>query len=135
MSTGRAAGGLAAVRDKIGMEDEEKTRRDVMHNKLLDMGLCPGLSAEAALEIGVGSFEIGILFCLEETTRVRVRREDKVVVPKTGLRSQGPDVASLPGLGASPPADLLSDVATETGRKRGAAANGERRRDGALYTA
>ena len=135
MSTGRAAGGQADVRDKIGMEDEEKTRRDVMHNKLLDMGMCTGLSAEAALEIGVGSIEIGVFFCTEETTRVRVRREDKVVVPKTGLRSQGPDVASLPGLGASPPADLLSDVATETGRKRGAAANGERRRDGALYTA
>ena len=86
-----------------------------MHNKLLDMGMCTGLSAEAALEIGVGSIEIGIFFCTEETTRVRVRREAKVVVPKTGLRSQGPDAASLPGLGASPPADLLSDVATETG--------------------
>jgi hypothetical protein len=116
-------------------QDEEKTRRNVMHNKLLDMGMCPGLSEEAALEIGVSSIAIGVFFCTEERTRVRVRREAKVVVPKTGLRSQGPDVASLPGLGASPPADLLSDVATATGRKRGAAANGERRRDGALYTA
>ena len=123
------------VRDKIGMEDEEKTRRNVMHNTLLDMGMCPWLREEAAFEIGVGSIEIGVLFCTEEKTRVRVRREAKLVVPKTGLRSQGPDVASLPGLGASPPADLLSDVATATGRKRGAAANGERRRDGALYTA
>ena len=52
------AGVLVDVRDKIGMEDEEKTRRDVMHNKLLDMGMCTGLSAEAALEIGVGSIEI-----------------------------------------------------------------------------
>ena len=123
------------VRDKIGMEDEEKTRRNVMHNTLLDMGMCPWLREEAAFEIGVGSIEIGVLFCTEEKTRVRVRREAKLVVPKTGLRSQGPDVASLPGLGASPPADLLSDVATATGRKRGAAAKRERRRDGALYTA
>ena len=43
MSTGRAAGGLVDVRDKIGMEDEEKTRRNVMHNTLLDMGMCPWL--------------------------------------------------------------------------------------------
>ena len=74
MSTGRAAGGQADVRDKIGMEDEEKTRRDVMHNKLLDMGMCPGLSEEAALEIGVGSIEIGIFFCTEEKTRARAPR-------------------------------------------------------------
>ena len=135
MSTGRAAGGLVDVRDKIGMEDEEKTRRNVMHNKLLDMGMCPGLSKEAALDIGVGNIEIGVCFCTDAGERARVRLEAKSVVPKMGLRSQGPDAASLPGLGASPPADLLSDVATATGRKRGAAANGERRRDGALYTA
>ena len=40
------------------MEDEEKTRRNDMYNKLLGMNLCPGLSEEAALEIGVGSIEI-----------------------------------------------------------------------------
>jgi hypothetical protein len=113
------------------MEDEEKTRRNDMYNKLLGMNLCPGLSEEAALEIGVGSIEIGIFFCLEEETRVRVCSEDKVVAPKTGLRSQGPNSASLRGLGASPPADLLSNVATETGCKRGADANGEMRPDGA----
>jgi hypothetical protein len=117
------------------MEDVEKTRRDDMHNALLGMGMCPGLSREAALEIGVGSIEIGVLFCTEGETRVRVRREAKLVVPKTGLRSHGPDAASLPGLGASPPADPSSDVATATGGKRGADANVERRPDGALYTA
>ena len=135
MSTGRAAGGLVDVRDRIGMEDEEKTRRNAMHNTLLDMGMCPWLREEAAFEIGVGTIEIGVRFCLEESTRERVRREAKLVVPKTGLRSQGPDVASLPGLGASPPADPSSDVATATGGKRGADANVERRSDGALYTA
>ena len=35
MSTGRAAGGQADVRDKIGMEDDEKTRREDMYNTLL----------------------------------------------------------------------------------------------------
>jgi hypothetical protein len=69
------------------MEDVEKTRRDVMHNTLLDMGMCPELSKEAALEIGVGSIEIGVRFCTEAVTCARVRREAKLVVPKTGLRS------------------------------------------------
>ena len=106
-----------------------------MHKELLSMNLCPELSEEAALKIGVGSIEIGVFFCLEEETRVRVRSEHKVVIQKTGLRSHGPEAASLPGLGASPPADPSSDVATATGGKRGADANVERRPDGALYTA
>jgi len=58
MSTGRAAGGLVDVRDRIGMEDEEKTRRNAMHNTLLDMGMCPWLREEAAFEIGVGTIQI-----------------------------------------------------------------------------
>jgi hypothetical protein len=128
-------GGLSDVRPKIGMEDVEKTRRDDMHNMLLEMCMCPELSKEAALDIGVGSIDIGVRFCTDGATRARVRREAKSVVPKRGLRSQGPDAASLPGLGASPPADLLSVVATATGGKRGADANVERRTDGALYTA
>ena len=123
------------MRPKIGMEDVEKTRRAEMHNALLGMGMCRVLSREAALEIGVGTLEIGVFFCLEEETRVRVRSEHKVVIQKTGLRSHGPEAASLPGLGASPPADPSSDVATATGGKRGADANVERRPDGALYTA
>ena len=106
-----------------------------MHKELLSMNLCPELSEEAALKIGVGSIEIGVRFCTEAVTCARVRREAKLVVPKTGLRSHGPDAASLPGLGASPPADPSSDVATATGGKRGADANVERRPDGALYTA
>ena len=107
-----------------------------MHNALLGMGMCRVLSREAALVIGVGTLDIGVVFCIEEETRVRVRSEHKpVVIQKTGLRSHGPDAASLPGLGASPPADPSSDVATATGGKRGADANVERRPDGALYTA
>ena len=82
-----------------------------MHKELLSMNLCPELSEEAALKIGVGSIEIGVFFCLEEETRVRVRSEHKVVIQKTGLRSQGAKAASLRGLGASPPADLLGNVA------------------------
>ena len=74
MSTGRAAGGLVDVRDRIGMEDEEKTRRNAMHNTLLDMGMCPWLREEAAFEIGVGSIEIGVRFCTEEKTRARAPR-------------------------------------------------------------
>ena len=120
---------------KSAMEDEEIKRRGDMHKELLSMNLCPELSEEAALKIGVGSIEIGVFFCLEEETRVRVRSEHKVVIQKTGLRSHGPEAASLPGLGASPPADPSSDVATATGGKRGADANVERRPDGALYTA
>jgi hypothetical protein len=96
---------------KSAMEDEEIKRRGDMHKELLSMNLCPELSEEAALKIGVGSIEIGIDFCLEEETRVRVRSEHKVVIQKTGLRSQGAKAASLRGLGASPPADLLGNVA------------------------
>jgi hypothetical protein len=128
-------GGLSDVRPKIGMEDVETTRRNVMHSKLLDMGMCPKRSKEAALDIGVGNIEIGACFCTDAGERARVRLEAKSVVPKMGLRSQGPDAASLPGLGASPPADLLSVATAATGGKRGADANVERRTDGALYTA
>ena len=131
----RTSGGGGTVRPKIGMEDVEKTRRDDIHNALLGMGMCRVLSREAALEIGVGTLEIGVRFCIEGETRARVRLEALPVVSKTGLRSHGPDAASLPGLGASPPADPSSDVATATGGKRGADANVERRPDGALYTA
>ena len=123
------------MRPKIGMEDVEKTRRAEMHNALLRMGMCRVLSKEAALDIGVGTLEIGVCFCTDAGERARVRLEAKPVVSKTGLRSHGPDAASLPGLGASPPADPSSDVATATGGKRGADANAERRPDGALCTA
>ena len=134
-SSTSGGGGLSDVRPKIGMEDVETTRRNVMHSKLLDMGMCPKLSKEAALDIGVGNIEIGVCFCTDAGERARVRLEAKSVVPKMGLRSQGPDAASLPGLGASPPADLLSVATAATGGKRGADANVERRTDGALYTA
>jgi hypothetical protein len=117
------------------MEDVETTRRNDMYSKLLDMGMCPKRSKEAALDIGVGNIEIGACFCTDAGERARVRLEAKSVVPKMGLRSQGPDAASLPGLGASPPADLLSVATAATGGKRGADANVERRTDGALYTA
>ena len=123
------------MRPKIGMEDVEKTRRAEMHNALLRMGMCHVLSREAALVIGVGTLDIGVVFCIEEETRVRVRSEHKVVIWGSGLRSHGPEAASLPGLGASPPADPSSDVATATGGKRGADANAESRPDGALCTA
>ena len=131
----KLAGRMADRQYKSAMEDEEIKRRGDMHKELLSMNLCPELSEEAAIKIGVGSIEIGIDFCFEEETRVRVRSEHKVVIQKTGLRSQGAKAASLRGLGASPPADLLSVAAAATGGKRGADANVERRSDGALYTA
>jgi hypothetical protein len=71
---GRVAGG-GALRPKIGMEDVEKTRRDDIHNALLGMGMCRVLSREAALEIGVGTLEIGVRFCIEGETRRDLHNE------------------------------------------------------------
>ena len=82
------------MRPKIGMEDVEKTRRAEMRNALLRMGMCRVLSKEAALDIGVGTLEIGVCFCTDPGERARVRLEAKSVEPKSGLRSQGPDAAS-----------------------------------------
>ena len=93
------------------MEDEEQQRREEMHAQLLCMGMCQELSDEAALKIGVGSIEIAAMFCIEASTRERVRSEAQKVEHKTGLRSQGAKAASLRGLSASPPADLLGNAA------------------------
>ena len=76
---------------------EERMRREKMHAQLLGMDMCPVLSKEAALEIGVGSLNLAIDFCLNEQTRERVRKEAQKVVQKTGLRSQGAQAASLRG--------------------------------------
>ena len=65
---------------------EERMRREKMHAQLLGMDMCPVLSKEAALEIGVGSLNLAIDFCLNEQTRERVRKEAQKVVQKTGLR-------------------------------------------------
>ena len=53
-----------------------------MYNKLLGMNLCPGLSEEAALEIGVGSIEIlgskacdALQLCQRRAAASRVARE------------------------------------------------------------
>ena len=64
-----AGGGLSDVRPKIGMEDVEKTRRNDMHSMLLEMRMCPKLSKEAALDIGVGNIDIGVCFCTDGATR------------------------------------------------------------------
>ena len=89
--------------------DGERQRREIIHAALLDMGMSQDLSAEAALKIGVGSIPIGVDFCLYPDTRARVRNEAQMVPQKTGLRSQGP--ASLRGLNAPPPANLLANAA------------------------
>ena len=89
--------------------DGERQRREIIHAALLDMGMSQDLSAEAALKIGVGSTGIGVDFCLDPDTRERVRNEAQKVPQKTGLRSQGP--ASLQGLNAPPPANLLANDA------------------------
>lgn len=86
-----------------------------MHEHLLSMGMCPVLSKEAALEIGVGNINLAIDFCDNEQTRERVRKEAQKVVLKTGLRSQGAKAASLRGLSAPAPADLVGNAAM--GRK------------------
>ena len=93
------------------MEDEERQRRDEIHATLLSMDMDPELSDEAALKIGVGSSEIAIMFCIDASTRERVRKEAQKVERKTGLRSQGAKAASLRGIGASPPAVLLGNAA------------------------
>ena len=67
-------------------------------------------SKEAALEIGVGSLNLAIDFCTDEQTRERVRKETQKVVQKTGLRSQGAKAASLRGLSAPAPADLVGNA-------------------------
>ena len=87
-------------------------RKEEMHAQLLDMGICPVLSKQAALEIGVGSLNLAIDFCLNEQTRERVRKEAQKVVQKTGLRSQRAEAASLRGLSAPAPADLVGNAAT-----------------------
>ena len=46
-----------------------------------------------------------------EETRERVRKEAQKVVQKTGLRSQGAEAASLRGLSAPAPADLVGNAA------------------------
>ena len=61
-------------------------RKEEMHAQLLRRGICPVLSEEAALEIGVGSIGLAIDFCFDEETRERVRKETQKVVQKTGLR-------------------------------------------------
>ena len=88
-------------------EMEERMRREEMHAHL---GICPVLSKEAALDIGVGSIGLAIDFCLIEETRERVRKEAQKVVQKTGLRSQGAEAASLRGLSAPAPADLVGNA-------------------------
>ena len=93
--------------------DGERQRREIIHAALLDMGMSQDLSAEAALKIGVGSIPIGVDFCLYPDTRERVRNEAQMVPQKTGLRSQGP--ASLRGLNAPPPANLLANAAIGPG--------------------
>ena len=90
---------------------DERMRREKMHAQLLGMDMCPVLSKEAALEIGVGSLNLAIDFCLNEQTRERVRKEAQKVVQKTGLRSQGAQAASLRGLSAPAPADLVGNAA------------------------
>ena len=59
------------------MEDEEKKRRGDIYKELLSMGMCPELSDEAALKIGVGSIEIAVMFVIDEETCKRVRRKHK----------------------------------------------------------
>ena len=96
---------------------EERMRREEMHAHLLRMGICPVLSKEAALDIGVGSIGLAIDFCLIEETRERVRKEAQKVVQKTGLRSQGAEAASLRGLSAPAPADLGGRQNATMGRR------------------
>ena len=93
------------------MEDVERQRREDIHAQLLAMGMNRERSDEAALKLGGGSIEIGVEFCFEAETRERVRSEAQKVAQKTGLRSQGAKAASLVGLSASPPADLLGNAA------------------------
>ena len=93
---------------------EERERRDKMLAQLLSMDMREDWSKEAA-EIGVGNIEIAIDFCDDgqtgHETRERVRREAQKVVQKTGLRSQRAKAASLRGLSAPAPADLVGNAA------------------------